>query len=90
MSIAHAYDFKDVTYISYVPDPVDTDACTVFELQKKYAFGILVTTIKESTVIHKYSDPNATHYSDAQLLYDNLVTHYTKGLTGSQCLEIIE
>ena len=93
LSIAHAYDFKDVTNISYAPDPVDTDACTVFELQKKYAFGILVTMIKESSalpVMRKYSDPNATHYGDAQLLYDDLVTHYTKGLTGSQRLEIIE
>ena len=41
-------------------------------------------------IIRKYSDPNATHYGDAQLLYDNLVTHYTKGITGSQRLEIIE
>ena len=93
LSIAHAYDFKDVTNISYVPDPVDTDACTVFELQKKYAFGILVTTIKESSalpIIRKYSNPNAAHYGDAQLLYDDLVSHYTKGLTGSQHLEIIE
>ena len=48
LSIAHAYDSKDVTNISYVPDAVDTDACTVFELQKKYAFGILFTTIKQS------------------------------------------
>ena len=93
LSIAHAYDFKDITNISYAPDPVDTNACTVFELQKKYAFGILVTTTKESSalpVIHKYSDPNATHYGDAQLLYNNLVSHCTKGLTGSQRLEIIE
>ena len=93
MSIAHAYDFKDITNISYAPDPVDTDACTVFELQKKYTFGILVTTIKESSaqpIIRKYSDPNAIHYGDAQLLYDDLVSHYTKGLTGSQRLEIIE
>ena len=82
--IAHAYDFKDITSISYAPDPVNTDACTVFELQKKYAFGILVTTIKESSalpIVHKYSDPNAIHYGDAQFLYDDLVSHYTKGLT---------
>ena len=46
LSIAHAYDFKDITNISYASDPVNTDACTVFELQKKYAFGVLVTTIK--------------------------------------------
>ena len=93
LSIAHAYDFKDVTNISYVPDAVDTDACTVFELQKKYAFGILVTIIKESSalpVVCKYSDLHATHYGDTQLLYDYLVLHYTKGLTGSQHLEIIE
>ena len=91
--IAHAYDFKDFTNISYVPDPVDTDACIVFELQKKFTFGILVTMIKESSalpIVHKYSDPNATHYSDAKLLYDDLVSQYTKGLTGSQRLEIIE
>ena len=93
LSIAHAYNFKDVTNISYASDPFNTNVCTVFELQKKYAFGILVTMIKESSalpVVHKYSDPNATHYGDAQLLYNNLVTHYTKGLTGSQHLEIIE
>ena len=88
LSIAHAYDFKDITNISYAPDPIDTDACTVFELQKKYTFGILVTTIKESSalpIVRKYSDN-----CDAQLLYDDLVSHYTKGLTGSQRLEIIE
>ena len=30
LPIAHAYDFKDITNISYAPDPVDTNACTVF------------------------------------------------------------
>ena len=94
LSIAHAYDFKDATNISYVPDPVDTDACTVFELQKNYTFGILVTTIKESSafpIVRKYSDPNATHYGDAQLLYilchtilrDSLVLNILRSLNVS-------
>ena len=93
LSMAHAYDFKDITDITYVPDGLDIDACTVFELQQKHAFGLLVSNVKESSVlpiIRKYSDPNATNYGDAQLLYDDLVSHFTKGLSGRQRLEIIE
>ena len=93
LSVAHAFDFKDITNITYVPDALDTDACTVFDLQQKHAFGLLVSNVKESSVlpiIHKYSDPNATNYGNAQLLYDDLVSHFTKGLSGRQCLEIIE
>ena len=51
------------------------------------------TLLKESSVlpvIRKYSDPNATNYSNAQLLYDDLVSHFMKGLSGCQHLEIIE
>ena len=76
-----------------MPDRLDIDACTVFDLQQKHAFGLLVFNIKESSVlpiIRKYSDPNATNYGDAQLLYDDLVSHFTKGLSGCQRLEIIE
>ena len=93
LSIAHVYDFKDITNIAYTPGPMDTNACTVFELQKKHVFGILIPAIKESSalpVVCKYSDLNATDYGDAQLLYDDLVLHYTNGLSGSQCLKIIE
>ena len=87
LSVAHAYDFKDITDITYVPDGLDIDACTVFDLQQKHAFGLLVSNVKESSVlpiIRKYSDPNATNYGDAQLLYDDLVSHFTKGLSGRQ------
>ena len=84
MFVAHAYDFKDITN---VPDGLDIDAFTVFDLQQKHAFGLLVSNVKESSVlpiIRKYSDPNATNYRDAQLLYDDLVSHFTKGLSGCQ------
>ena len=93
LSVAHAYDFKDVTDITYVPDGLDIDACTVFNLQQEHAFGLLVSNVKESSVlpiIHKYSNPNATNYGNAQLLYDDLVSHFMKGLSGRQRLEIIE
>ena len=66
---------------------MDTDGCTVFNLQQKHAFGILVSSVKESSalpVICKYSDPNAQDYGDAQMLYSDLVSHYTQGLTGKQ------
>ena len=92
-NLTHAYDFKDITDITYVPDGLDIDACTVFDLQQKHAFGLLVSNVKESSVlpiICKYSEPNATNYGDAQLLYDDLVSHFTKGLSGRQRLEIIE
>ena len=85
--------FKDVTDPSYVPDISDSDACSLFEAQQKHAFGILVSTIKESSalpVLHKYSDPKVPNYGNAQLLYTDLVAHFTQGLTGKQCLEIIE
>ena len=72
---------------------MDADGSNVFTLQQKHAFGILVSSVKESSalpVIHKYSDPNAHNYGDAQMLYCDLVSHYTQGLTGKQRLEIIE
>ena len=53
----------------------------------------MVSNVKESSVlpiIRKYSDPNATNYGNAQLLNDDLVSHFTKGLSGCQCLEFIE
>ena len=87
LSIAHAYDFKDIINATYVPDPTDSNATKVFELQQKHAFGILVANVKEPSVlpvIRHYSDPNATDYGDAQMLYQNLVSHYTQGLTGRQ------
>ena len=59
----------DITDSTYVPDSVNADACTVFELQQKHAFSLLVSNVKESSalpVVQKYSDPNATYYSDAQ------------------------
>ena len=65
----------------------------VFGLQQKHAFGILMVNIKESSalpVVYRYSDPNASNYGNAQLLYQDLVAHYTQGLTGRQCLEIVE
>ena len=63
LSVAHSYNFMDITDSTYVPDSIDADACTVFKLQKKHAFSLLVSNVKESSalpVIWKYSDPNAT------------------------------
>ena len=93
LSVSYAYDFKDVTDATYVPDTLDSDAMAVLGLQQKHAFGIVVVNIKESSalpVVHQYSDPNASDYGNAQLLYQVLVAHFTQGLTGRQCLKIIE
>ena len=38
LSVTHSYNFMDITDSTYVPDSVDADACTVFELQQKHAF----------------------------------------------------
>ena len=67
LSVAHTYNFKDITDPSYVPDRSNSDACSLFEAQQKHAFGILVSTIKESSalpVLRKYSDPKVPNYSD--------------------------
>ena len=93
LSIAHSYDFMDITDVSYSPDSLDHDEVKVFKLKQKHAFTILVANVKDPSVlpiIHKYTDSNATHYGNAQLLYYDIVAHYTQGLTGQQCLEIIE
>ena len=93
LSIAHSYDFMDITDVSYLPDPLDHDEVKVFELKQKHAFTILVANVKEPSVlpiIHKYADSNATHYGSAQLLDYDIVAHYTQGLMGRQCLEIIK
>ena len=93
LSVAHSYDFMDMTDISYSPDSLDHDEVKVFELKQKHAFTILVANVKEPSVLSivcKCADSNATHYGNAQLLYYNIVAHYTQGLTGQQRLEIIE
>ena len=93
LSVAHSHDFMDITDPTYVPDPSDDDACTLFDAQQKHAFGILVSSIKESSILltlRKYSDPNIPDYGDAQMLYTDLVTHYTQGLSGRQRIEVIE
>ena len=93
LSIAHSYDFMDITDVSYLPDSLDHDEVKVFELKQKHAFTILVANVKEPSVlpiIRKYADSNATHYGNAQLLYYNIEAHYTQGLTGRQWLEIIK
>ena len=90
LSIAHTYEFKDITDDTYVPIPINTNALTAFELQQKHAFSILVVTVNESSIlpiVHQYSNPNARHYEDVQLLYRNIVMHYIQGLSGKQCLE---
>ena len=51
-----------------------------------------MANVKESSalpVICHYSDPNATDYRDAQMLYQNL-SHYSQGLTGRQRIELIK
>ena len=93
LSVAHSHDFMDITDPTYVPDPSDDDACALFDAQQKHAFGILVSSIKESSILptlRKYSDPNVPDYGDAQMLYTDLVAHYTQGLSGRQCIEVIE
>ena len=81
LSLAHAYNFKHITDPTYVPDPRDCDATTMFDLQHKHAFGLLVASIKESSalpVILHYSDPKAHDYGYAQLLYQDLLGHSFK------------
>ena len=93
LSVAHSDDFMDITDPTYVPNPSDDDACTLFDAQQKHAFGILVSSIKELSILltlRKYSDPNMPDYGDAQMLYTDLVTHYTQGLSGRQRIEVIE
>ena len=93
LSVAHSYDFMDTTDISYSPDSLDHDEVKLFELKQKHAFTILVVNVKEPSVLPivcKYADLNATHYGNAQLLYYDIVAHYTQGLTARQHLEIIE
>ena len=56
---------------------------------------MMVTNLKESNTLLcpgclEYSDPHAVDYGDAQLLYQEVVTHYTKGFTGKQWLDLIE
>ena len=83
----------DITDPTYAPDPSDDDACALFDAQQKHAFGILVSSIKELSILptlHKYSDPNVPDYGDAQMLYTDLVAHYTQGLSGRQRIEVIE
>ena len=81
LSIAHSYNFMDITDISYSLDSLDHDEVNVFELKQKHAFTILVANVKEPSVLPivcKYTDLNATHYGNAQLLYYNIVAHYTE------------
>ena len=51
LSVAQLHDFMDITDPTYVPDPSDDDACTLFDAQQKHAFGILVSSIKESSIL---------------------------------------
>ena len=59
LSVAHSHDFMDITDPTYVPNPSDDDACTLFDAQQKHAFGILVSSIKESSMLP------TKHYEDA-------------------------
>ena len=93
LSVAHSHDFMDITNPTYVPEPSDDDACLLFDAQQKHAFGILVSSIKEPSILptlHKYSDPNVSDYGDAQMLCTDLVAHYTQGLSGRQRIEVLE
>ena len=93
LSVAHSHDFMDIIDPTYVPDPFDDDACTLFDAQQKHALGILVSSIKELSILptlRKYSDPNVPDYGDAQMLYTDLVAHDTQGLSGRQHIEVIE
>ena len=59
--VTYSYNIMDITDSTDVPDSIDVDACTVFELQQKHAFSLLISSVKESSalpVVHKYSDPN--------------------------------
>ena len=93
LSVAHLHDFMDITDPTYVPEPSDDDACSLFDAQQKHAFGILVSSINESSILptlRKYSDPNVPDYGDGQMLYTNLVAHYTQGLSERQRIEVIK
>ena len=51
LSVAHSHDFMDITDPTYVPEPSDDDACSLFDAQQKHAFGILVSSIKEPSIL---------------------------------------
>ena len=93
LSVPHSHDFMDITDPTYVQEPSDDDACLLFDAEQKHAFGILVSSIKEPSILptlRKYSDPNVPDYGDAQMLYTDLVAHYTQGLSGRQRIEVLE
>ena len=72
LSIAHSYNFKDITDPCYVLDPTNTDDCTLFNLQQKHTFGLLVSTLKELSmlpVVQEYCDLNAADYGNTHMLY---------------------
>ena len=93
LSVTHSYNYKDITAPHYILDSTNTDTCTVFDLQQKHLFGLLVSTLKESSMLpftRQYSDLNAADYGDAQMLYHDLIAHYTQGLSGHQHVEILK
>ena len=51
LSVAHSYDFMDITDVSYLPDPLDHDEVNMFELKQKHGFTLLVANVKEPSVL---------------------------------------
>jgi hypothetical protein len=67
---------------SYVPDPLDTDECKLFDLQQRWMYSVFTKVLVEgcaSDILRNYSIPGSSDFGDAQQVYSNLLDHFEDG-----------
>eukprot|EP00977_Amphora_coffeiformis_P022972 scaffold11999_cov99-Amphora_coffeaeformis.AAC.1 len=77
----------------YIPDPNDTDACELFDSQKRFMYSVFTKTITEPSavdILQNYSNPNSPDFGDAQQIYADLCNHFEGGAIGQVTITELE
>eukprot|EP00977_Amphora_coffeiformis_P010304 scaffold2387_cov106-Amphora_coffeaeformis.AAC.6 len=78
---------------TYIPDPNDTDACELFDSQKRFMYSVFTKTITEPSavdILRNYSNPNSPDFGDAQQIYADLCDHFEGGAIGQVTITELE
>eukprot|EP00977_Amphora_coffeiformis_P010804 scaffold2529_cov147-Amphora_coffeaeformis.AAC.1 len=78
---------------TYIPDPNDTDACELFDSQKRFMYSVFTKTITEPSavdILRNYSNPNSPDFGDAQQIYADLCDHFEGGAIGQVTIMELE
>jgi hypothetical protein len=82
MGTAFEHKCENVLDPSYVPNPLDTDECELFDLQQHWMYSVFTKVLIEghaSDILCNYSKSGSQNFGDAQQVYSDLLDHFEDG-----------